>query len=102
MSQTFENPTEFEHHSETNSNIIRNHYKCGCQPYEDVFTFNRWFSQGFSVKKRPPDVEKGRWGLALHSLIKTEKVRQDGTKYEYSLPVTTHVFCRCQVKRMKQ
>ena len=101
MSQKIENPTEFDHHSETNIKLLRQHYTCGCEPYEDVFTFNRWLSQGFAVKKRPENIEKGKWGFMLRSMIEKEVKRTDGTTYKQGFPVTTYVFCRCQVKRMK-
>ena len=36
----------FERYSPTNAAIVSASLPCGCEPYQDVFTFRRWIAQG--------------------------------------------------------
>ena len=82
----------FEHgrsvHSEA---LIEEVFDCGCQPYEDVFTYQMW-------KKQGKQVQKGEKGFKLATYKKVEYENEDGEKYFKTYPKTAVVFCRCQVK----
>lgn len=67
---------------------------CSCQPYEDVFTFQRWIAQGRAVRK-------GEHGIRLPVIVeRSAQKRNDETGEEetrtYRLWRLSHVFCRCQ------
>jgi len=66
---------------------------CGCEPYEDVFTFNRWKAQGYFVRR-------GEHGVRL-PIIKTRAYQDEETDEEKTVRITgaSHVFCRHQVER---
>ena len=87
----------------TNAAIVTsalNLRQCACQPYHDVFTFNRWRAQNRAVRR-------GEHALAKIPVI----VRPDGTEsdgedeIEQSVPAkllrTSAVFCRCQTQEHK-
>ena len=87
--------TSFERMSVANAVEVIKTFACGCQPYKDVFTFNRWKAQGFFVRR-------GEHALKLPVLkhaIKSE-LADDGTKLEseYAIHGTSYVFCRHQVE----
>ena len=66
---------------------------CGCEPYEDVFTFNRWKAQGYYVKR-------GEHGIKIPVIVKTkdsQKPDKDKTLFR-----NLTVFCRCQVAKLGQ
>ncbi len=62
-----------------------------CQPYEDIYTFNRWAAQGYYVRK-------GQHGAKLSIIIENTKEDEEGNKTAVSRPWMTTVFCRCQVE----
>ena len=41
----------FERYSAFNAATVKASLPCGCEPYEDVFTFKRWIAQGLVVRK---------------------------------------------------
>src|SRR3990167_10480507 len=61
---------------------------CGCQPYEDVFTFKRWIALGYCVRK-------GEKAIRLPLVKDVED--EDGEKVRRGLG-SSAVFCRHQVK----
>ena len=65
---------------------------CGCQPYEDWFTYLRWSAQGYHVKK-------GEHGQRL-PLIKTiSRIdSSSGDQALHKINTTSVVFCRHQVE----
>jgi hypothetical protein len=81
----------FSAQSDANATYLRSVFPCGCEPYQDIFTFNRWKAQGLFVKKG----EKGK-----RITTYTEKVVEaaDGTSHTTRFPRTVAVFCRCQVQ----
>lgn len=63
-----------------------------CQPYEDVYTFNRWKALGYHVKK-------GEHGMRIPVINEVEKEDQASGKVSTrKLFHTSAVFCRCQVE----
>jgi hypothetical protein len=65
---------------------------CGCEPYADVFTFNRWRAQGYYVRR-------GEHGVKL-PIIKSRTVedRETGDEKTIKIMGSSHVFCRHQVE----
>lgn len=59
--------------------------ECCCMPYADTFTAGRWKAQGQRMRK-------GSKGFAL----RTWRVDDDGGDKRL-FPITTYVWCRCQV-----
>jgi len=46
-----EQAVKFDRFSLMNALTVANLLPCGCVPYQDVFTYNRWKAQGFIVKR---------------------------------------------------
>lgn len=63
-----------------------------CQPYEDIFTYNRWQALGYQVRK-------GEHGAKLAIIIANEQEDEEGRVKRVSRPWATTVFCRCQVDK---
>jgi hypothetical protein len=82
----------FEHgRSVTSEAAIAEHFECGCQAYEDVFTYAMW-------KKQGKQVSKGEKGFKLQTFKVSEYENKDGETVKKIYPKTAVVFCRCQVK----
>ncbi len=81
----------FQTYSVANAVIVRASLPCGCQPYEDVFTFNRWIAQGFCVKR-------GEHSIKLACLKHAERENKETGEVEIiKIFGSSHVFCRHQV-----
>ena len=81
----------FLHVSVGNAIAVTRALDCGCEPYEDVFTYTRWQAQGMQV-------QRGQHSISL-PLIK-DVSREDADTGEIShrrIMGSSHVFCRCQV-----
>ncbi len=68
-----------------------------CNPYENIYTFNRWKAQGYTVKK-------GEHGVGLGIIIPTTKTEvKDGVEVvtESGRPWSTTVFCFHQVQPLE-
>jgi len=100
---TAEEATTFQGYSVSNAARVQAALEargCGCEPYEDVFTFGRWKAQGRVVCK-------GEKGIALPVIIvagkdggadETEDEESPGRPFRMSR--TSHVFCRCQTTEL--
>ncbi len=87
--------TSFERVSQGSMIDCLNHYKCGCKPYEDIFTFNRWLAQGYVVKR-------GERAYTLPLIKMVEVKDDDGALVDwFKMPARSSVFCRCQVAPLK-
>ena len=64
---------------------------CTCEAYVDWFTYRRWQAQGYQV-------QRGEKGVKLTTFKPVEKVDEKSKTVTRSVPRTTTVFCRCQVK----
>lgn len=89
--------------------------ECGCEPYSDVFTFNRWKAQGFHVRKGEKATKLATYVPAKNSLRcaagcgetwtakKTDsglcpKCGAEGVPAGALIPRSLSVFCRHQVE----
>ena len=81
----------FDRYSVGNAALVMMQRGCGCEPYRDVFTYNRWRAQGFQV-------QKGEKAIRLPH-VRTVRVRDEktGEESERRLLRSSSVFCRCQV-----
>ncbi len=83
----------FEHESAQSAATVAAQLDCHCEPYADVFTFNRWKAQGFSVRK----------GEKAHRVTgyvpKVSRDEKTGEERKTLIPRVNCVFCRCQVDR---
>lgn len=68
--------------------------KCGCMPYQDVFTYHRWLAQGYQVKRGERAIR-----LPLIKMLVDEDENGDAEEVRRLLG-TSAVFCRCQVKKI--
>jgi phage terminase large subunit-like protein len=75
----------FNHFSEQNTAIVESVLKCGCIPYVDVFTFDRWKAQGFIVRLH-------EHGIKLPVIIQDEKTKDNGDKVIKKFVHRTPVF----------
>ena len=87
VTMTQQQATQFSHRSPVNATIVVRTLKCGCKPYEDVFTYNRWRAQGWQV-------QRGQKAIKLPIII--EKEGDDGELKKRFW--TAAVFCRHQVQ----
>lgn len=62
---------------------------CECEPYQDVFTYNRWKAQGYQVRR-------GEHGCRVTTWVPKDKDNPDKGVF----PRTATVFCRCQVDKI--
>lgn len=95
LTMTKEQATTFNRFSIINAHTVLEFLPCGCQPYTDVFTFNRWKAQGFIVKK-------GEHGVKI-PVIGTNIKHDDNTGQDVVKKYVSNsaVFCRCQVKKLE-
>lgn len=94
---TAEQALSFDRFSLQNAVAIRSALSCDCEPYEDVFTFNRWLAQGFAV-------QKGQKAVRITTWVDTRPTDRDDDGDDApsktrppKRPHTSFVFCRHQV-----
>lgn len=94
---TAQEATTFTHRSADHAEYLRMvaaERGCGCEPYRDWFTYQRWQAQGYQV-------QKGEHGTELTTWIPiTEEDETGAEEVVGRRPHKTHVFCRCQVERI--
>ena len=90
---TAEEARHFDRISVGNAVLVHTLLDCGCQPYQDVFTYRRWQAQGFQV-------QRGQKAIRL-LLVKavTQKDAETGEEKTRKVLSRSAVFCRCQIKR---
>lgn len=94
---TKEQAQSFETYSVANAAQVKSALTCGCEPYQDVFTYGRWAAQGFQV-------QRGERAIRL-PVMKSIVVRDETTGEERHVgkrPWTAFVFCRHQVAPRKE
>ena len=81
----------FDRYSVGNAVAVKTALKCGCEPYEDVFTYVRWKAMGFQV-------QRGEHAIKL-PMVKhvVDEDPEDGDISVRKLLTTSCVFCRHQV-----
>ena len=89
---TAEQATTFDSYSPGNAMIVHASFPCGCQPYEDVFTFNRWKAQGYHVMR-------GQHGVKIAKLQVIEHENESGEVERHRMLGRSVVFCRHQVEK---
>lgn len=94
---TAESAVQFQGYSVGNALTVKvalEERGCSCEPYADVFTFNRWRAQGRTVRK-------GEHGIKLPIIVRGEKVDADtGERSGFSMRRASFVFCRCQTDKL--
>lgn len=88
---TPEEATRFERYSAVNAAIVASALPCGCEPYRDVFTYNRWLGLGMQVQRGSKAVK-----LAIMKVV--DEIDEDGpTGGTIKVRAGAAVFCRHQV-----
>ncbi|MBI3334044.1 hypothetical protein HYZ97_01015 [Candidatus Pacearchaeota archaeon] len=82
--------TTFQHTSTINAACVKAALHCSCEPYKDVFTYNRWKAQGYQV-------QRGEKAIKL-PLVKDVEVEKEGETTTKRILGISAVFCRHQVK----
>ena len=90
---TAEDAVRFDRFSAVNYAIVAASLPCGCQPYQDVFTYRRCAAQGFQV-------QKGQKAVKIATYAPITRKNQDTGEDEVigKRPWTSAVFCRHQVQ----
>lgn len=91
-----ETARHFDRFSVANAVTVKQALPCGCEPYQDVFTYNRWKAQGYQV-------QRGEKALRL-PLVKsvTDTDPDTGKESVRRILSRSAVFCRCQVKPARE
>ena len=87
---TAEAARAFVGYSVANAVAVKARLTCGCEPYEDVYTFGRWIAQGYCVRK-------GEHAIKIPVVRTVEKEGEDGETKLVRMFGNGAVFCRCQV-----
>lgn len=92
---TAESAVEFDRYSQANAALVRACLPCGCEPYMDVFTYNRWSAQGYQVR---------RGSKAVKAPLLREREVRDPSSGEVlrvaKIRGRSALFCRCQVDKI--
>ena len=88
-------PTEarsFDRFSVANASYVKHSLACGCEPYQDVFTYNRWKALGYQV-------QRGEKAITI-PVVKAIQVdnKETGEPETRKLFGSGAVFCRHQVQ----
>ena len=81
----------FQAYSAENATTVVMNLDCGCEPYVDVFTYNRWKVQGFLVQKGMKSIKIPVYGTSTGE-------NEDGEVITSRYRTVGRVFCKCQVK----
>jgi len=87
---TAQQATTFGRYSGQNARQVKAALSCGCIPYQDVFTYNRWKAQGYQV-------QRGQHAIKLSVIGHKDVEDEDGTVKVKRYLTTGAVFCRHQV-----
>jgi len=79
----------FYEFQEQNNELRDEDSYCTCEPYQDVFTYNRWKAQGYQVRR-------GEHGCKVTTWVPKDKDNPDAGVF----PRNATVFCRCQVDKV--
>ena len=88
---TREQARSFQAYSAENATTVVMNLDCGCEPYVDVFTYNRWKAQGFQVQKGMKSIKIPVYGTSTGE-------NEDGEVVTNRSRTVGRVFCKCQVK----
>lgn len=87
----------FDRFSIANAVTVASALACGCEAYQDVFTYRRWKAQGYQVAKGSKG-SKGSKAIKLPQVCTVDRENQDGSIEQVKLFHTSAVFCRHQLK----
>jgi len=74
---------------------------CTCEPYADVFTFNRWIAQGRAVRKGEHGIRLTVYVAARrHDAVDDAQGVETSAPGPRTYPRTSFVFCRCQTEEV--
>ena len=88
-----EDAKRFGRVSYANAAWVMHNLHCDCNPYEDVFTYNRWKAQGYQVRR-------GEHGIKLAIVHEVSREERDGTTTTRKIFASATVFCKCQVDKV--
>jgi hypothetical protein len=88
---TPETAQSFNRYSSQNAATVKMRLACGCEPYRDVFTYNRWLAMGYQV-------QRGEHSIKIPVIVERENEDNETIKRLFK----SHVFCRCQVKSINE
>ena len=88
---TPESAQSFHRYSPINAATVKMRLACGCEPYKDVFTYNRWLAMGYQV-------QRGEHSIKIPVIVERENEDNETIKRLFK----SHVFCRCQVKPINE
>ena len=86
---TADQATMFPRYSPANAATVKTVLDCGCEPYQDVFTYNRWKAQGYQVMR-------GQRAVKIPVIVTAENEDGEAIRRLWR----SAVFCRHQVKRI--
>jgi hypothetical protein len=81
----------FDRYSIANAVHAESSLGCGCQAYQDIFTYRRWQGLGFQV-------QKGQKAVKLPVIKHVDREKDDGEVEHRRIFGTSAVFCRHQVR----
>jgi len=90
---TAQQALQFDRYSAVNAAIVAANLPCGCQPYQDVFTYRRWQAQGMQVQKGQKSIKIATYAPVTRKDEETGELVVVGKR-----PWTSRVFCRHQVQ----
>ena len=91
---TSDQARSFQAYSAENATTVVMNLDCGCEPYVDVFTYNRWKVQGFQVQKGMKSIKIPVYGTSTGE-------NEDGEVVTSRYRTVGRVFCKCQVQKIK-
>ena len=83
--------TSFDHYSVANASYVKASLSCGCEPYQDIFTYNRWKALGYQVQRGEKAIK-----IPVIKSIEVEN-KETGESELRKLLGSGAVFCRHQV-----
>lgn len=70
---------------------------CKCEPYADLYTFNRWRAQGYHVRKGEKAIRFSTWLPVEGKATTDDNGEMVNAAAPHLIPRLAFVFCRCQV-----
>ena len=88
---TAQEATSFNRYSVANASYVKASLDCGCEPYQDIFTYNRWKALGYQVQRGQQAIK-----IPVVKSIEVEN-KETGEPETRKLLGRGAVFCRHQV-----
>jgi len=94
---TPETAGQFDRFSPQNAAIVRNTLSCDCQPYTDVYTYNRWQEFGLTPAEGSKAAVYVPTRATRYFRIEGDPETDPETVHADTRPTRAALFCRCQV-----